>query len=125
MKRIRRSGAYLRVADPDWDDPLDGSFSRIKGGRWNAPGSFPVVYLNRSEHVAHANVDRKYDGLPYGPEDVDPDAGPDLVETRVPQARYVDIVRPYLTGSDIADDPEQSPTRWIIDFAMWRSSADP
>ena len=25
MRTIRRGGPYLRVADPDWQDPLDGA----------------------------------------------------------------------------------------------------
>jgi hypothetical protein len=29
---------------------------------------------------------------------------------------YRDVVRPYLTGEDIADDPGQQPRRWIIDL---------
>lgn len=33
-------------------------------------------------------------------------------------ADYPDVVRPYLTGEDIAHDPGQQPTRWIIDFAQ-------
>ncbi|MEX2211613.1 MAG: DNA methyltransferase [Gaiellaceae bacterium] len=32
-------------------------------------------------------------------------------------ADYASIVRPYLIGEDIADDPDQAPRRWIIDFA--------
>jgi hypothetical protein len=92
VKRIRRGGGYLRVADPDWDDPLDGSYSRARGGRWNSPGSFPVVYLNRDEGVARANLNRKYEDLPYGPEDIDSDSGPDLVETAVPDSDYGDVV---------------------------------
>lgn len=32
-------------------------------------------------------------------------------------ADYRRVVRPYLTGEDIADDPGQRPRRWIIDFA--------
>lgn len=31
-------------------------------------------------------------------------------------ADYSLVVRPYLIGEDIADDPEQAPRRWIIDF---------
>jgi hypothetical protein len=30
---------------------------------------------------------------------------------------YLQVVRPYLIGEDIADDPGQQPRRWIIDFA--------
>jgi hypothetical protein len=33
-------------------------------------------------------------------------------------ALYRSVVRPYLTGDDIANDPGQRPTRWIIDFAQ-------
>lgn len=32
-------------------------------------------------------------------------------------ADYSTVVRPYLIGEDIAEDPEQKPRRWIIDFA--------
>ena len=32
-------------------------------------------------------------------------------------ANYRDVVRPYLDGDDIVDDPKQAPRRWIIDFA--------
>lgn len=33
-------------------------------------------------------------------------------------ANYSDVVRPYLTSEDIADDVLQRPRRWIIDFAQ-------
>ena len=29
---------------------------------------------------------------------------------------YSEVVRPYLIGEDVADDPQQRPRRWIIDF---------
>lgn len=32
-------------------------------------------------------------------------------------ANYREVVRPYLDGDDITDDPRQRPRRWIIDFA--------
>lgn len=32
------------------------------------------------------------------------------------EASYGEVVRPYLIGRDIAEDPEQRPRRWIIDF---------
>ncbi|MDA8080657.1 MAG: N-6 DNA methylase [Actinomycetota bacterium] len=31
-------------------------------------------------------------------------------------AHYLDVVRPYLIGEEIANDPNQRPQRWIIDF---------
>ena len=72
MRRIRRGGAYLRIADPAWVDPLDASYSMVRGGRWNPPESFPVLYLNRDLLTARANLERKFAGRPYGPETLDP-----------------------------------------------------
>lgn len=58
-------------------DPVSAAH---EGGRWNPPGSFGVLYLNLGEDVARANVARLFAGLPYGPEDLDPDTAPMLVE---------------------------------------------
>jgi hypothetical protein len=92
LRTIKRGGPYLRVADPDWDDPLDGRYAAERGGRWNPPESFPVIYLCRSVEVARANVYRRLEGQPYGPEDLRPEAGPMLVRTRVPEDRYLNLV---------------------------------
>lgn len=92
MRTIRRGGPYFRVADPRWDDPLDGRHAAERGGRWNPPESFPVVYLCASLEVARANVYRKLEGQPYGPEDLRPGSGPVLVRTRVPDDRYLNVV---------------------------------
>ena len=89
---VTRGGVYVRVADPDWDDPLSGEFAKARGGRWNAPGSFPVVYLNGDERVARANVLQRFAGLPYGPEDLEPSAAPVLVSALVPEDDFVDVV---------------------------------
>lgn len=91
-EHIRRGGVYSRVADPQWQDPLDGSYSMRAGRRWNAPGSFPVVYLNATVEVARANCDGWFAGQPFGPLDVDPEMAPILVETEVPDAEYADAV---------------------------------
>ena len=92
MRTIRRGGPYLRVADPGWDDPLDGRHAAQRGGRWNPPESFPVVYLCRSIEVARANVYRRLRAQPYGPEDLRPGAAPVLVRTRVPEDRYLNAI---------------------------------
>lgn len=34
------------------------------------------------------------------------------------EARYSEVVKPYLVSRDIAQDPNQRPTRWIIGFGM-------
>ena len=92
MRRVRRGGAYFRIADPNWPDPLDASYSVARGGRWNPPGSFPVLYLNRDVHTSRANLRRRFAGLPYGPELLRPEQTPLLVETTVAEADYVDVI---------------------------------
>src|SRR5207247_2080584 len=84
--------ARRSVGAPDWDAPLDGGFAKLRGGRWNPAGSFPVVYLCRSLAVALANVARGLAGQPFGPEDLDPAGGPVLVTARVTDDRFADIV---------------------------------
>jgi len=34
------------------------------------------------------------------------------------QSRYREVIRPYLTGHDIASNPSQEPSRFIIDFGL-------
>jgi len=91
LRHVRRGGiAYFRVADAAWADPLNPSFAQASGGRWNPTGSFGVLYLCASREVAQANVARRLEGQPYGPEDLV--AGPVLVELRAPRAMYVDAL---------------------------------
>ncbi len=93
MRHIKRGGTpHFRVAEPEWEDPLDPSYSAETGGRWNPHGAFRVLYLCASRAVARANVARLLDGQPFGPEDFANGAGPVLVEVRPPQASYVDAV---------------------------------
>ena len=120
MELIERGGEYLCVADPGWPNPLDGSFSMQHGGRWNAPGTFPVVYLNREVGTARANARRmlteKLHGQPFGAEDLDPSELPILVTVDVPARDHLDVVTPkgivenglpatYPTGFDGARVP--------------------
>jgi hypothetical protein len=42
--------------------------------------------------VARANVYRRLEGQPFGPEDLRPEAGPILVRTTVPEDRYLNLV---------------------------------
>lgn len=99
MLTITRGGPYFRVADPRWENPLDGSYSEMHGGRWNPPNEYTVVYLNASVAVARANVRRSFQGLPYGPEDLEPDAAPVLIQTDVPTGGFLDV----LTSRGTAD----------------------
>jgi len=92
VRHVRRGGVYLRVADRDWDDPLSGEYARERGGRWNPPGSFGVVYLNASVPVARAQVRDKLEPRGIRPEDLRADEGPVLVHAGVPQDHYVDVI---------------------------------
>jgi hypothetical protein len=92
MRHIERGGTYMRVVDPAWGDPLDASFSRRGGGRWNPPGTFAALYLCREVETARANARRLLVGQPFTFDDLLLERLPALVETTVPQARYVDAV---------------------------------
>lgn len=80
---------WLRVADPEWDDPLDPSFAAVSGGRWNPPNSFPTLYLNEDVVTARINLQLFLAGLPYGPEDLAAGVGPVLVGARLPRDQQV------------------------------------
>ena len=66
FRHVTRSGRFVRVADPDWRQPLDPSFAAVRGGRWNPPSSFPVLYLCSTPAVAREVVLGRLAGLPYG-----------------------------------------------------------
>lgn len=65
---------WLRVADPLWTDALDPSFAAATGGRWNPPGSFPVLYLNGDVGTARMQIDRMVQDQPFTADDLDDDA---------------------------------------------------
>jgi hypothetical protein len=92
VRHVARGGPYVRVADPDWHDPLSPEHARRRGARWNPPRSFGVVYLNDSVDLARAQVRHRLEPRGIRPEDLDPELGPLLVHTRVPDGDYVDAV---------------------------------
>ena len=108
MLTVAITGNYCRVAEPDWDDPLDPSYAASRGQRWNPPG-MQCLYLNRDEDAARANVARRFAGLAYGPADLDPATAPVLVEViiagwdRRPTHTQV-------TGSRLSGCPTPTPT---------------
>jgi RES domain-containing protein len=91
-RTVRRRGFYNRLAEPDWTDPLDTSYSRQRGGRWNPPGSFGVLYLNRDVRIARLQVVHKLSGHPYGVEDLDEAEQHDLVDVKVAEREWLDCV---------------------------------
>jgi RES domain-containing protein len=92
MRHATRGGRYLRVADPAWRRPLDPRYAARRGGRWNPPASFPVLYLCATVEVARANVLRRFEGLPYGVLDLHPVRRPALIDTYVRAHRALDAV---------------------------------
>lgn len=92
MLHVERDGRYYRVADPTWADPFSGAYSQARGGRWNIPNTFPVVYLNRDIPTARAFVRSKLRDLPYGPELLHPRRAPVLLATDLARNAYVDVV---------------------------------
>ena len=90
--RVSPRGFYHRVAEVAWENPLDGTPGIPAGGRWSPPGSFPVVYFNRTVRLARLYVAHKLRDQPYGPEDIDPDTGDVLASVDLPPQEYVDVV---------------------------------
>ena len=65
---------WLRVASPEWSQPLDASYAREAGGRWNAPGSYPTLYLNANVVTARLQIERMCAGTPVTVDDLADDA---------------------------------------------------
>lgn len=75
---------WLRVADPEWDDPLDARWAGRTGGRWNPPASYPTLYLNADLETARLQVIRLLEGTPAEIDDLADDAY-DLVAATLPR----------------------------------------
>lgn len=43
--KVGQAGEAFRHMAARWDDPLSGEGARIRGGRFNPPDSYPVIYL--------------------------------------------------------------------------------
>jgi hypothetical protein len=84
--RLPEGRVWLRVADPEWTNPLDPSFAAVHGGRWNPPGSFPVLYLNADVSTASMRLARMLEGWPVSLDDLD-DEGFVLVAATLPRAQ--------------------------------------
>ncbi len=90
MRHVERGGLHFRVCDPSWADPLDTSFAKEYGGRWNPAGSFGVLYLCATIAVAAGNARRAYEGEIATLFDLLPEHRPDLQVVRVKTIRVVD-----------------------------------
>jgi predicted GNAT superfamily acetyltransferase len=88
-ERLPAGRRWFRICDPDWVDPLDGSFSAVRGGRWNPPRSWRTLYLCGDLVTARLNVDRFIAEWPYEPEDLDDAHGPHLAVATLPRGQVV------------------------------------
>lgn len=84
-EQIPNGHRWLRIADPQWTDPLDSSFAAEVGGRWNPPASYPTLYLNEDIVTARVNMRLWTDQWPYAPEDLRPEHAPVLVTATLPR----------------------------------------
>lgn len=90
MRHVERGGLHFRVCDPSWSDPLDTSFAKRFGGRWNPAGAFGVLYLCATISVAAGNARRAYEGEIATLFDLLPEHRPELQVVLVAPMRVVD-----------------------------------
>jgi len=95
IARVTRGGTYYRVCDPSWKNAADTSYAKRHGGRWNPPGAFGALYLNRTIAVAAANARRSLarefgDAVAFA--DIRPERRPALHAFTVVDHRFVDLV---------------------------------
>lgn len=95
MRLEQEEGTCWRVADPDWEDPFDGSYSMRFWQRWNAKGSFPVTYLNANGATASANAEfmlRKSAGIGVDIDDLERAQLPVIIPCVVPDRTVLGIL---------------------------------
>lgn len=80
---------WLRICDVSWEDPLDDTFAQVRGGRWNPPGSWRTLYVSEDVVTARLNINLFIAGWPFGPEDLDDEAGPHLAVLTLPREQVV------------------------------------
>jgi len=63
------------------------------------------------------NLGRSFQGpIPAGSFYLEPEEAGAILNRK--EARYADIIRPYLVGDDITEEPRQQPRRFIVDFGF-------
>jgi RES domain-containing protein len=91
-RTFTRGGRYYRVVDPSYSNPLDTSYAKAGGGRWNPPGAFGALYLCATVAVAAANARLQFAGRAIKLFDLLPRSQPELVTVDAPQNDVVDVV---------------------------------
>jgi RES domain len=93
--RPRYVGAvYRSIPHDSKTGPLDGSYARDNGGRWNPPGSFSALYTSCSVQAAIAFLREHYRDEALQPWEQPEDKQRDLYTLHVEQDYLVDAVAP-------------------------------
>jgi hypothetical protein len=87
---VHVQGMVFRTIPHSSQTPLSADFAFNSGGRWNFPGSYPVLHTSASVTGARAFVDWQSDyfGLPW--DDVAPERQPDLLVLSI-DASFADV----------------------------------
>ena len=91
MRHLQRGGPYYRVCKPDWTDCADTAHS-LRGGRWNPPGEYRVLYLNRTVRMAALQAVENFRGEAHSLFDLRPERRPHLQAFDVARGDYADAV---------------------------------
>jgi RES domain-containing protein len=92
VNRTRHGGVYFRVCKPDWLDCTDISYGKMFGGRWNPPGAFGALYLNRTIEVAAAQARQMFRSGEATVFDLRPERRPQLLEIDITECVVLDAV---------------------------------
>lgn len=113
---------WLRVASPNWVNPLDAAWAGTQGGRWNPPNSLPTLYLNADVRTAQLQIERLCEGMPFSSEDLSDDAYA-LVASRLPRSqRAADAVSaPGLAALGLPASYPLGSDGKVIDHAVCQS----
>lgn len=88
-------------------EPVEGINTRLRESK---------VAIEEYEPLA-LNKGRSFQGpIPAGNFYLEPDEAREILARD--EAPYAKVIRPYLIGDDITEEPEQKPRRFIVDFGM-------
>lgn len=135
LDQLTANGCNIPRADPSTKWPGDASLEvavvHVRRGAWNGAyvldersvkGITPYLVVpgtvTGDPYRLTASAGKSFQGsivLGIG-FTLDPPAAERLIAA---DARNRDVLKPYLSGDDIASRPDQSPSRWVINFFDW------
>jgi len=109
------SGTLFRVIPHTAADPLDTSFARDRGGRWNPPNSFPVLYSFTNQALARDYAQSQLAGGMLTLDEAEPEALSDLLVLTCNYPRLVDAASN--AGLQALNLPSAYPVGFIATWA--------